>query len=187
MTDTTRSTLIQRLKKAVSNPIVMAAIAGVSYFAGLKQNNNSSDPLDGIRDQIGKITHITMVGEKGKFDCKIGGYWVRPGEKARTMRMNLTNGSNETKLAFDFGTNDGILKSSGGISMYVKDGQWVQGTLTTAQEEYLDGKSDDSVSVRAFTRQFDKKTANSSNDTGIKKKVILDSAITKCMRKMKDY
>ena len=37
-----KTTLLQRLKKSMANHLVIGAIAGVSYFAGLKQNNSNA-------------------------------------------------------------------------------------------------------------------------------------------------
>lgn len=158
-----KTSLLQRLKKAASNPLAMAAVAGISYFAGLKQNNNSQDALDSIDalcDRLGEISHIQLVGDKGSYDCQISEYKIRDGEKAKIMRSTLKIGDYEEKVAYDYGTNDGIYKTDG-LSMYAKSGEWIQGDLTKDQIDYLDGKNNDSMQIRLNPKES--KTENSEN------------------------
>ena len=133
----TKPTLMNRLKKAVTNPFIMGAIAGISYFAGMKQNNNSQDSFDSIREAIGgQVTHAVFEGANGS---KVE--YFLDGKDFHRVVMKDAKGL-ETRAAFDGQTGDGVLRSSNGMTMRTESGKWVEGNLTEAQQSILDGLYD---------------------------------------------
>lgn len=132
----TQKTLMSRLKKATINPVVMGAIAGISYFAGIKQNTNSNSSFESMREAMGgEITHMTLEGAKGS-----NVEYFSEGDLNRVF-MKDKNGI-ETRVAFDTKTGDGVLWSSSGVTMRTESGQWVEGDLTDAQHAILNGVYD---------------------------------------------
>ena len=132
----TKPTLMNRLKKAVTNPFVMGAIAGITYFAGLKQNSNPNDSFEGVREAMGgQITHAVMEGVNGAK-----AEYFSKGDLHRVI-MKDANGV-ETRAAYDSKTGDGASWSSNGTTMRTEGGQWVEGDLTEAQHAIVNGAYD---------------------------------------------
>lgn len=142
-----KTTLLQRLKKSMANPLVIGAIAGISYFAGLKQNNSNdlNDSFDRLREAMGgEITHGVLEGVNGSKT-----EFFLNGDDARAIFKDA-NGL-ETKGAWDLEKGEGILSTSTGMTMRTENGQWVEGKLTEAQKSTLDnmGKTNSNTVVQA--------------------------------------
>ena len=133
ITETPKKTLLGRLKKAVANPVVMAGIAGLSYFAGLKQNSQNNS-FDELREAMGgEITHALIEGKDGsKVECFYEG---------DVYKGAINIGGIETQFAYDQQKRMGVIQTSDGFSMRTNsENEWEEGVLTAEEKSFLKEK-----------------------------------------------
>ena len=130
-----KTSLKDRFKKALK-PAIMVGVAALGYFAGIKQNNKSSDSFDSVREAMGgQIAHAVLEGANGAK-----AEYFSEGDFHRVIVKDV-NGM-ETRTAFDTKTGDGLSWSSDGTTMRIEDGQWVEADLTEAQHAIVHGAYD---------------------------------------------